>query len=195
MDLGCGDAALAKALVPKGFKVLSFDVVSDGDFVIEADICDHIPLPGTERGGGNIVDVVVFSLSLMSTNWPQSIREARRVLKSKSVTGGSGLSSCSRLSHSGELKIAEVTSRFTNHEDFVDVVCCLGFQLIERVRIEHGLPRLLAHDHPQIDKGTHFTLYDFKVSAPPATPWNAKEWKAILSRGRAALKPCEYKRR
>jgi ribosomal RNA-processing protein 8 len=74
VDLGCGDAALAKALVPKGFKVLSFDVVSDGDFVIEADICDHIPLPGTERGGGNIVDVVVFSLSLMSTNWPQSIR-------------------------------------------------------------------------------------------------------------------------
>lgn len=83
VDLGCGDAALAKALVPKGLSVLSFDIMSDGEWVIEADICEKIPLPGSETGGGRIVDVVVSALSLMSTNWPQCIRETRRILKDK----------------------------------------------------------------------------------------------------------------
>lgn len=82
-DLGCGDAKLAQSLIPKGFRVLSFDVVSDGEFVVEADICGRLPLPGSERGGGRIVDVVVCALSLMSTNWPQCIREARRVLNDR----------------------------------------------------------------------------------------------------------------
>lgn len=81
VDLGCGDAALAKALIPKGYNVLSFDIVSDGEWVVEADICDKIPLPGSEVGGGRVVDVVICALSLMSTNWPQCIRETRRILK------------------------------------------------------------------------------------------------------------------
>jgi ribosomal RNA-processing protein 8 len=70
--------------------VLSFDLVSDGAFVVEADICAKLPLPGSEGlglvgeredGEGNIVDVVVCALSLMGTNWPGCIREAWRVLK------------------------------------------------------------------------------------------------------------------
>lgn len=83
-DLGCGDAALAKALVPKGFTILSFDLVSDGDFVVEADVCTRIPLPGSEaedNDGAQVVDVVVCALSLMSVNWAGCIREAWRVLK------------------------------------------------------------------------------------------------------------------
>lgn len=83
-DLGCGDAALARALVPKGLNVLSFDLVSDGNFVIEADTCAKIPLPGTEEDSednGHIVDVVVCALSLMGTNWPICIREAWRILR------------------------------------------------------------------------------------------------------------------
>lgn len=83
-DLGCGDAALAKTLVPKGFKVLSFDLVSDNEWVIEADICDKLPLPGKEEiDGAQVVDICVCALSLMSTNWARCIREARRVLKSR----------------------------------------------------------------------------------------------------------------
>ncbi|KAG8904113.1 25S rRNA (adenine645-N1)-methyltransferase, partial [Tulasnella sp. 417] len=160
VDLGCGDAALAKALVPKGFNVLSFDIVSDGEWVIEADVCDKVPLPGSQVGGGRVVDVVICALSLMSTNWPQCIRETRRILKD-----------------SGELKIAEVTSRFTNVKDFISLVESLGFQLTK-----------------QEQPTTHFTLFDFKVSAPPNPPISAKDWKAILKKGPTMLKPCEYKR-
>jgi ribosomal RNA-processing protein 8 len=80
VDLGCGDAALAKALLPKGLAVLSYDLVSDGAFVVEADSCGTIPLPGSEgndeettNGDAHVVDVAVCSLSLMGTNVrPQS---------------------------------------------------------------------------------------------------------------------------
>ncbi|KAG5637009.1 hypothetical protein H0H81_006109 [Sphagnurus paluster] len=87
-DLGCGDAAIARALVPRGITVLSFDLVSDGIFVVETDICSKIPLPGSEGtnyaksdGEGHVVDVVVCALSLMGTNWPNCLREAWRILK------------------------------------------------------------------------------------------------------------------
>ena len=92
-DLGCGDAALAHALVPKGYTVLSFDLVSDHTFVTEADIFERLPLPGSEgdsggngkssHGDGQIVNVVVCALSLMGTNWPNCIREAWRILRPK----------------------------------------------------------------------------------------------------------------
>ena len=83
VDLGCGDAALAQALVPKGLTVLSFDLISANPYIIEADICGKLPLPGDESSNtaGQIVDIVVCSLSLMSTNWLHCVREARRILK------------------------------------------------------------------------------------------------------------------
>jgi len=86
-DLGCGDAALAKTLVPKGLTVLSYDLKSDDEYVIEADICKHIPLPGSEESSkdkksfAQVVDVAVCALSLMGTNWPTCLREAWRILK------------------------------------------------------------------------------------------------------------------
>lgn len=90
VDLGCGDAAIARNLIPEGMSVLSYDLKSDNPFVVETDICGKLPLPGSEgvdgrlsNGEGHIVDVVVFSLSLMGTNWPTSIREAWRILKSE----------------------------------------------------------------------------------------------------------------
>lgn len=101
-DLGAGDAALARSLVPSGMTVLSFDLVADGKYVVEADTCSKLPLPGSESGEeeqgldpsteakekdikgegvGGVVDVVVCALSLMGTNWPGTIREAWRVLR------------------------------------------------------------------------------------------------------------------
>jgi len=71
--------------------VMSFDLVSDSPFVVEADICGKLPLPGSESGEGKIVDVVVCSLSLMSLNWLQCIREARRVLKDRLACTSFGL--------------------------------------------------------------------------------------------------------
>lgn len=68
--------------------MLSFDLVSTDPFVVEADICDKLPLPGSEGtegdasdGEGQVVDIVVCSLSLMGTNWANCIREAWRILK------------------------------------------------------------------------------------------------------------------
>lgn len=87
-DLGCGDAALAHALVPKGMTVLSYDLISDGKYVIATDICGTLPLPGSEeaegessQGEGHVVDVAICALSLMGSNWPKCIREGWRVLK------------------------------------------------------------------------------------------------------------------
>ncbi|KAF8211249.1 methyltransferase-domain-containing protein [Mycena galopus ATCC 62051] len=164
-DLGCGDAAMARSLIPKGFNVLSFDLVSDGAFVVEADICDKIPLPGSEPaegeksdGKGQVVDVVVCALSLMGTNWTNCIREAWRILK-----------------HDGELKIAEVASRFTDVEEFSKLVTSMGFKLKSKN-----------------DANTHFTLFEFRKV--PYAGKKEKEWATVLAKGKV-LKPCEYKRR
>ncbi|KAF7301394.1 Uracil phosphoribosyltransferase [Mycena indigotica] len=164
-DLGCGDAAMARALTPQGLNVLSFDLVSDGTYVVEADICSRIPLPGSEpplgektSGDGQVVDVVVCALSLMGTNWTGCVREAWRILRPD-----------------GELKIAEVASRFTDIEDFIGVVSSVGFKLKSKN-----------------EANTHFTLFEFKKIERAGK--REKEWSDVLRRG-GVLKPCEYKRR
>ncbi|KAI0650171.1 methyltransferase-domain-containing protein [Trametes meyenii] len=173
-DLGCGDAALARALIPRGFTVLSFDLRPDGAYVIEADTCARVPLPGSEKplnaatsssgddteveGEGQVVDVVICALSLMGTNWPGCIREAWRILK-----------------NGGEFKIAEVTSRFTDVTEFTSFISSFGFKLVSKD-----------------ERNTHFTLFEFKKTSRKSK--SDKEWKKIMSRG-DILKPCEYKRR
>ncbi|KIJ56747.1 hypothetical protein M422DRAFT_22901 [Sphaerobolus stellatus SS14] len=113
VDLGCGEAMLAQTLVPKGLCVLSYDLVSDGSYILEADVCQRVPLPGSEDPAeGQVVDVCVCALSLMSLDWVSCIREIWRILK----TGG-------------ELKIAEVTSRIIEPERFISVIRELGFKL------------------------------------------------------------------
>ncbi|KAF3919295.1 hypothetical protein ABW21_db0200312 [Orbilia brochopaga] len=92
IDLGCGEAALAKAITsakprPK-IKVNSYDLHSPNPLVTVADIA-HLPLPD------NSVDVAIFCLALMGTNWPVMIEEAVRVLR-----------------NGGEVWIAEIKSRF-----------------------------------------------------------------------------------
>lgn len=91
-DLGCGDARLASELFPKqqklNVKILSFDLHSPSKFVKKADIA-NLPLPD----GG--VNVAIFCLALMGTNWTEFIDEAWRILHWK-----------------GELWIAEIKSRF-----------------------------------------------------------------------------------
>ena len=70
---------------------MSFDLVADGAFVVEADIFNRLPLPGSgvdddegeesSQRHAQIVNVVVCALSLMGTNWPNCIREAWRILR------------------------------------------------------------------------------------------------------------------
>lgn len=91
-DLGCGDAKLAESLQSEkkklNLKILSYDLQSPSPLVTRADIA-NLPL---EDGS---VNVVIFCLALMGTNWPAFIEEAYRILHWK-----------------GELWIAEIKSRF-----------------------------------------------------------------------------------
>lgn len=93
-DLGCGDAPLAKSLqgVIKKFnlKLYNFDLHAPNDLVTKADI-SALPLRDGE------VDIAIFCLSLMGTNWLSFVEEAWRILR------GDG---------KGEVWVAEVKSRF-----------------------------------------------------------------------------------
>ena len=67
--------------------MLSFDLVSNGPFIVAADTCSRIPLPGAEDShDGAVVDVCVCALSLMNANWLSCVRETRRVLKASYAT-------------------------------------------------------------------------------------------------------------
>ncbi|CAJ0826242.1 17063_t:CDS:2 [Entrophospora sp. SA101] len=68
-DLGCGEAKIAKE-APN--KILSFDFVAKNDKIIVCDIAKIL-----------FFDIVIFSLSLMGTNYIEFLKEAHRVLKPK----------------------------------------------------------------------------------------------------------------
>lgn len=94
-DLGCGDAQFARSLTPSAkklqLKLSSYDLQSpDAALVTKADIAN---LPVTDGS----VDVTIFCLSLMGTNWVSFVEEAWRVLR------GDG---------KGECWVSEVKSRF-----------------------------------------------------------------------------------
>lgn len=97
-DLGCGDATLAGTLKPLSSKlslwIHSFDLAKgDGpnaSLITVADVCTRIPLADSS------IDLAIFCLALMGTNWVMSLIEAARVVRP-----------------GGELWIAEIKSRFS----------------------------------------------------------------------------------
>ncbi|MCJ1434575.1 25S rRNA (adenine645-N1)-methyltransferase [Xylographa pallens] len=103
-DLGCGDAQLARSLSGVGedalpgpafvkslnLRIHSFDLAAASPLITVADI-RNLPL------GDSSVDVAIFCLALMGTNWTEFIEEAWRVLRWK-----------------GECWISEVGSRFVS---------------------------------------------------------------------------------
>ena len=93
-DLGCGDAQLASAFSSTAqslnLKFHNFDLHAPNKLVQVADIA-NLPLRDGE------IDVAIFCLSLMGTNWISFIEESWRILR------GDG---------KGEIWIAEVKSRF-----------------------------------------------------------------------------------
>ena len=115
-DFGCGEGKLELQLVESGHKkdiIHSFDAGKIADHVVQCDI-SHVPLQSNE------LEIGVFCLSLMGTNFPQFIKEANRVIRKD-----------------GKLFIAEVLSRF---ED-VDVFCShmkrdCGFKLLKMSKLK-----------------------------------------------------------
>ena len=109
--MGCGEAKIMRHFHEhKSFcsriKVHSFDLAASCHGVV---VCDMSKVPLTDSS----VDIVIFCLSLMNTNFIDAIREAKRILKPKS----------------GVLKIAEVESRFENGPNkFINVVEGIGFK-------------------------------------------------------------------
>lgn len=103
-DMGCGEARLAREL-PR-LSVHSFDLVAANERVTACDIA-RTPL------ADGAVDVVVFCLSLMGTNYGEFVVEARRILR----PGGTVL-------------VVEVASRFEEQDPraFKAAVARLGFE-------------------------------------------------------------------
>ena len=127
-DFGCGEARLADEL-DKDHTVHSFDLVSRNKKVIACDIA-NVPLEASS------VDVAVFCLALMGTNYCDFLREAHRVLK-----------------RGGHLLIAEVESRLSHGvQEFQQTLMNLGF----------GSPELNT-SHPFF---TLFFLRKVKKKAP-----------------------------
>lgn len=201
VDMGAGEAGLARALAPHGFHVLSYDLVDTPDGWVrgvDAAAVGTLPLPGkvaplglvwTDAGPSPaMVDAVVFCLSLMGTNWVDMLTEAWRILRPR-----------------GELLVAEVTSRLSSTADvrpFTDMVCALGYDL----------------DWQDTTNSTYFALFKFTkrsetrkaqaeapldLSKPVAalTQGVCTEAQAVevlqelVRRGPSILKPCLYKRR
>lgn len=94
VDLGCGDGKLGLEITTTSLqkklklKVFSYDLASSAPHINIADI-RSLPLQDSS------VDVTIFCLALMGTNWIEFVEEAYRVLRWK-----------------GECWIAEVASRF-----------------------------------------------------------------------------------
>ena len=95
-DLGCGDGKLGLELTTSSLqkklklKVYSYDLASSAPHITIADI-RSIPLEDSS------VDITIFCLALMGTNWIEFVEEAYRILRWK-----------------GECWIAEVSSRFAS---------------------------------------------------------------------------------
>lgn len=110
-DVGCGEAQIARRIQSKGpvsVEMHSFDLVACNASVTVANM-SSLPLQDES------VDIAVYSLSLMNTDYSSALDEATRILKSGT----------------GQLWIAEVSSRFERGslEQFIEGLRERGFAI------------------------------------------------------------------
>ncbi len=141
-DLGCGEGklgleigALARKKSKRGVVVHSYDLVAVGDHVKVASMT-QVPLLDAS------VNLVVFSLSLMNTDFTKALLEANRILKP-----------------SGLLWIAEVESRFDGGfagiDGFGRKLWEFGFQLQGSMDLSHRVFVLMRfHKSKHVSKVT-----------------------------------------
>ncbi|PWO00460.1 hypothetical protein FA09DRAFT_333379 [Tilletiopsis washingtonensis] len=181
LDLGAGEAPLARILAreePARWKVLSFDLDNSADgWVRRVNCAGELPLPGvspwqdeTPALEMQIVDVVVFCLALMGTDWVRMISEAQRVLR----TGG-------------DLLISEVSSRHDSIDAFVEVICALGFE---------NLTQDSSNTHFSLFHFRKTALDRGRVARLVAGDDEGEaQLESLIAMGPQVLKPCLYKRR
>ncbi|KAI7906112.1 methyltransferase-domain-containing protein [Cokeromyces recurvatus] len=172
-DLGCGDAMIAQTLTKQ--KVLSFDLIAKNEYVTACDIT-KLPLKP------NSVDVAVFSLSLMGTNYLDFLKEAYRVLKV-----------------GGELKIAEVVSRFTDLDAFISLLENLNFEFIDKDDNNKMFIMLYFTKQPKIeDELDNEILAGLSKTQKRALKKGAginHSKSKLQKKAQQLLKPCLYKKR
>jgi ribosomal RNA-processing protein 8 len=114
VDMGCGEARLAKTLIGqnKSIEVHSFDLHKQNEFVTVCDI-KNTPLEKSKA------DICVFCLSLMGINFDEFIKEAKRILK-----------------NNGILIVAEIVSRIVSMERFLNIFVNFGFEILKRKSIK-----------------------------------------------------------
>ncbi|WWD18413.1 hypothetical protein CI109_102863 [Kwoniella shandongensis] len=197
VDLGCGDAGLARALVPQGKIVLSYDLVGDsgvpgseqeaktaGGWVVEADFLEKVPLPGRPGGLEHTKSEEKGKKKGRGGKDAAASEVVDAVVCCLSLMGmnwvGGIFEACRVLKQGGSLHIAEVTSRFISTEDFVKMVESFGFELEEQ-------------DSPS----SHFTLFRFTKSAdvPQGPARGQKGWTERVQGGEEILRACVYKKR
>jgi SAM-dependent methyltransferase len=118
-DFGCGECLLRQAL--PGNHVIGIDHVAQDEQVIA---CDMASTPLEQA----TLDVAVFSLSLMGSNWTDYLREAFRTLRPY-----------------GHLFIAEPQKRWQDRvEELKDAVRAEGFHLLGDVEQRYDFLYLTA---------------------------------------------------
>ena len=206
VDMGAGEGGLAKMLAAHGFHTLSYDLVDTPDGWVrglDAAALHALPLPGiyTPLGivwdrdtdsitAASTVDVVVFCLSLMGTNWVDMICEAWRVLKPN-----------------GEMVIAEVTSRLGSTGDthaFTELLCALGFHVdwVDTTNTHFVLltctktveARQADTSQPGPTLGPTASPSELRRAVTNAAQANDAR-ATLVQLGADVLKPCWYKRR
>ena len=110
-DIGCGEAKIAQKLVPLGYSIYSYDLVSLNKYVTVADM-KNLPLKN------KFCDIAIFCLSLMNKNFIPFVVESNRILKFK-----------------GKLLVAEITSRIVDMKKFINVFEKYGFEVIKKKNI------------------------------------------------------------
>ena len=113
VDIGCGEATLAKNLIPLGYNIKSFDLFALNNFVTVADM-KNLPIDN------NSIDLAIYCLSLMNKNFIPFIVEANRILKKN-----------------GKILVGEISSRIVEMNKFLNIFDKYGFHLIKKRNLKN----------------------------------------------------------
>ncbi|EDQ85672.1 uncharacterized protein MONBRDRAFT_29115 [Monosiga brevicollis MX1] len=163
-DMGCGEAKLG-ASVPN--KVHSFDLVAANPSVTACDIA-HVPLADEK------IDICIFCLALMGTNYVDYLLEAFRILKPRGILKIAELQGDAKAHQNAWPSCEQVKSRIGESSAFVRMVQDVGFELTS-----------------EDARNTHFVDYEFVRMRTPGR----RQLIRNSQQTQQVLQPCIYKRR